>query len=510
MKICNRVIKKTLWYIGFFFCCWTAQANTNIETATAKYFKTIQNDPVKVLIFLQNMPKGGDLHYHGGGGSSAAENLIGYGLGQNFCIDPQTFMVSYDPHCKNENRLDTISTNEKLYHHIINAWSMRNFQSLEESAHDHFFAAFAKIEGLAQFKYPEILAETMNRAGVQNTSYVELMIIPDHNASGILGRKIGWKHDFAKQREALLAGGLSDIVANMQKEMTTLEKKTQDILACGTPKAKPGCTVKIYYQYVALREQPPESVFAQLLAGFMFANQDHRFVGINLAQPEDGYISMRDYPTQMQMIAFLHQIYPSVHISLHAGELNTNIVSSEGLLFHMHDAIETAHAERIGHGVTISMEKNADQLLKDMAAKKIMVEINLSSNQAILGITGENHPLPIYLSYHVPIALSTDDEGILRTTLTLEYQKAVLNYHLDYSTLKQLVRNSIYYSFIPGKNLWANDRYQAMTSSCANDTLEKQSISEHCQQFLSANEKAMVQWDLEKRFREFEISVIPA
>ena len=59
----------------------------------------------------------------------------------------------------------------------------------------------------------------------------------------------------------------------------------------------------VRYIYEALREQPPAQVFAQLLAGFELASKDPRFVGINLVQPEDGYISMRDYHLQMKMIA---------------------------------------------------------------------------------------------------------------------------------------------------------------------------------------------------------------
>ncbi|HEX2549222.1 MAG TPA: adenosine deaminase [Gammaproteobacteria bacterium] len=501
-------MKKIFLYVGFFIYCNIANANTTSEKNTATYFKSIQDDPEKILIFLQNMPKGGDLHYHGGGGSSSAENLMRYGIHGQFCINPQTFVTFKDDHCSSDNRLDLIPSNTIFYNKIINAWSMRDFHPTMESAHDHFFAAFAKFDNLAAAHNAEILSETANRAGVQNISYIELMTVPDRNASGLLGNKIGWDEDFALLRQKLLSAGLSDIVANMQKDITDIEVKKQNILACNTSAAEPGCEVKIYYQYVALREQSPANIFAELLAAFEIVSKDPRFVGVNLAQPEDGYISMRDYHLQMQMIAFLHKIYPNVHISLHAGELHSMLVPADGLQFHIRDAIETAHAERIGHGVAVTMEKNADELLKKMAAEQVMVEINLSSNQAILDITGKQHPLPLYLSYHVPVALSTDDEGILRTTLTLEYQKAVLTYHLDYLTLKQMVRNSIYYSFIPGKNLWMDNQYQTINEACAKDVLRIVPTSKNCQHFLSTNEKAHVQWDLEKRFDDFENSAV--
>ena len=45
------------------------------------------------------------------------------------------------------------------------------------------------------------------------------------------------------------------------------------------------------------------------------------------------------------------------------------------------------------------------------------------------------------------MALVTDDAGVSRSTLTLEFRKAVEEQGLDYRTLKRMVRNSIEYSF---------------------------------------------------------------
>jgi len=52
------------------------------------------------------------------------------------------------------------------------------------------------------------------------------------------------------------------------------------------------------------------------------------------------------------------------------------------------------------------------------------------------------------LSYGVPVALATDDEGVLRTNITTDYRKAVEEQLLDYKTLKALARNSIVYAFV--------------------------------------------------------------
>src|SRR5262249_34677276 len=94
-------------------------------------------------------------------------------------------------------------------------------------------------------------------------------------------------------------------------------------------------------------------------------------------------------------------------------------------------------------------EKNAVELLKKMAAKKIAVEISLSSSDLILGIKGDDHPLPIYFQYGVPVTLATDDEGVSRSDLTHEYLRAVQNFGLSYPQLKNVARNGVQYSFLP-------------------------------------------------------------
>jgi adenosine deaminase len=480
-----------------------AESDTDAEHNTATYFQHIQNNPEQLLIFLQNMPKGADLHYHQGSGASLAEHLIQYGQGEHFCINPKNNTVFQDAHCAAKNSLDNVVSNPPLYNYLIDAWSMRDFNPNNESGHDHFFGIFGKIGALASAHEAETTVETIQRAAEQNESYLELIVIPDNNASGVFAKNIPWNSDLASLRKTLLARGLEDIVLNIKKTMDRREAKEKNILACNTDHPDKGCNVIVRYLYTTLREQPPVQVFAQLLTGFEIASKDPRFVGINLVQEEDGYISMRDYHLHMTMIAFLHQLYPQVAISLHAGELNSNLVPADGLRFHIREAVEIAQAQRIGHGVDIALEKNADQLLKEMRQKHILVEINLTSNEDILNMSGANHPLPLYLNYHVPVALSTDDEGITRTTLTLEFQKAILRYHLSYEQVKELVRNSLFYSFLSGKNLWKDGTYHAIQNECAHDR-PGFPLSTSCQQFLNTSLKANKQWDLENRFRLFE------
>jgi adenosine deaminase len=317
--------------------------------------------------------------------------------------------------------------------------------------------------------------------------------------------EIGWKDDFGKLRDALLARGLRDEIAVARAALDESEASRRDIEHCGTPQETLGCKIVFRYIYQILRGFPKEQVFAQTLLGFETASADPRFVGINYVMPEDGTISMSDYALQMKIVGFLHGLYPKVHISLHAGELAPGLVPPEGLCCHIRLAVEEAHAERIGHGVDVMQEDRPYDLLKEMAAKHVMVEISLSSNDVILGVSGKDHPLPIYRKFHVPVALSTDDEGVSRINLTHEYVRAVETYALSYADVKQMVRTGLEHDFLPGAGLWREpDAFARMAAACASDAPGASKPSAACADFLKSSEKAQQQWELERRFREFE------
>jgi adenosine deaminase len=74
----------------------------------------------------------------------------------------------------------------------------------------------------------------------------------------------------------------------------------------------------------------------------------------------------------------------------------------------------------------------------------------------ILGIKGKDHPFSLYRKFGVPMALSTDDEGVSRIDLTNEYVRAVESYYLSYADLKHLVRKVWNTAFLPSASLWAS------------------------------------------------------
>lgn len=479
------------------------------EQKTARYFASVRQQPSMLLAFLHDMPKGGDLHNHLDG-SIYAEDLIDFAASDNFCIDRTTSQLMAPPcdsceHYTPKPAIRCAYGDHIFYNQIIDAWSMRNWRPGDESGHDHFFATFDKFEPASHNHVAEAVSTVINRAAKEHVQYIEFMHTADGVAAAELGAKLGWDDDIAKLREKLLSGGLKEIAAATSKTLADDDARARTELKCGTPQAEAGCNVTVRYLYQVLRGFPPEAVFAQIVLGCELASSDPHFVGLNLVMPEDWYIPIHDFREHMAMLDYLHGVYPKVHITLHAGEIAEGLVKPEDLTYHIRESVERGHAERIGHGVDIMLEKDPIGLMKEMAARNVLVEINLTSNDQILGVSGDDHPLPIYMKYGVPLAISTDDEGVARSDMTHEYLRAVQGYHLPYTELKRMARQSVEYSFLPGQSLWAETRGSFhLVAACASDSAGREKTSAECEKFLAASERAREQWKLEAAFATFE------
>ena len=462
-----------------------------------------------------------------------------------------------------------VPDNQALYDKLIDAFSMRSFVPAPSwSGHDQFFATFGKFGGINRSHYSEWIDEAASRAAAQNQQYLELMMNPSTpHLQGVVD-KIVWPagipddKTFDKLREQVIDdSGLQKDIDSGRQYALDLDTKRKTAEHCADPaQAAPACQVNIRYIFQVSRGNLPAYVFAQTVLGFEIAKASIAankggYVGINFVQAEDGFVSMRDYTLQMKMLDYLHRVeppgpycrtgpcpslldylhkaqspgselhphpgqvdspqnmqesqvsplYQRVHIALHAGELAEGLVAPESLAFHIRQAVELGHAERIGHGVDVMHETDAEGLLKEMAKTHVMVEINLSSNEAILGVRGAEHPFPLYRAADVPVALSTDDEGVSRIDITYEYVRAALDYRLSYQDLKQLARTGMEHSFLPGESLWAaEDVFTAPTAACTAQPLGAEKPTDPCKTFLDKSEKAAAQWELERRFRIFE------
>ena len=497
----------------------TAQSKSTPEQRADRYLTGVRKQPQLALAFLREMPKGGDLHNHLSG-SIYAETLIDYAAKDNLCLDrAKSSLVAApcDDSCDPTQPKPAVACayrDQDLYNVMIDAWSMRNWERGRESGHDHFFATFSKFGMATRARTADMIAQAMRQAAADHLQYVELMYTAAGGQAVGLGTKAGWNADFAAMRASLLAGGLKEVVAAAREEIETNDRLAKQKLGCqgdatsyapDKPSAEPACDVTVRYLYQVLRGLAPEQVFAQILTGFELAAIDPRVVGLNLVMPEDASVPMRDFDLHMKMLDYLHGVYPKVHISLHAGELAAGLVPPDGLRFHIRESVEVGHAERIGHGVDVMNERDPLQLLKEMRERNVLVEICLTSNDVILGVKGNDHPLPIYRQYHVPVALATDDEGVSRSDLTHDYLRAVETYGLSYLDLKEMARQSLEHSFLPGKSFWADAAVGHPVSACAAD-VPHSTPSKTCREFLEANERAREQWELERQFTAFEKS----
>ncbi len=513
--VANRIVRRCLLVL----ILSALSAAQSAEQKTSRYLDSVRRQPSLLLAFLREVPKGGDLHNHLDG-AIYAEDLLDFAASDNFCVDRTTSHLLGAPcdSCEKYTAKPAIRCaydDHVLYNQIIDAWSMRNWRPGDESGHDHFFATFDKF-GLASHSHvAEGVATVINRAAREHVQYVEFMHTADGGAAPKLGLKLAMTlamkletpADFAQMRAKLLAEGLKEITAATSKTLAEDDSRARTELKCGTPDAEPGCAVSVRYLYQVLRGLPPEAVFAQIVLGFELASSDPRFVGLNLVMPEDWYVPIHDFRLHMAMLDYLHGVYPKVHISLHAGEIAMGLVKPEDLTYHIRESVERGHAERIGHGVSVMLENDPIGLMKEMAARNVLVEINLTSNDQILGVSGDDHPLPVYMKYGVPVAISSDDEGVARSDMTHEYLRAVEGYHLPYADLKRMTRQSLEHSFLPGQSLWASTNLVFRpVAACAPDVAGTEKPSAKCAEFLAANERAREQWKLEAAFHQFEAS----
>jgi adenosine deaminase len=305
-------------------------------------------------------------------------------------------------------------------------------------------------------------------------------------------------------RRKLLAGGMAQIVSAARAEADADVGRFNELLGCRTAQPQPACALAWRYDHQVGRATDPEIVFTNLVLGFELQRTDRRYVGVNLVQPEDNPIALRDYALHMRMIRYLRSVYPRAHVTLHAGELVPGLVGPDDLRSHIRQAVVVAGAERIGHGVDVLKEIDHTRLLRTMARRHVLVEVPLTSNAQILGVSGAAHPFRRYRAARVPVALATDDPGVSRLDITHEYEVATTQYDLHYRHLKTLARASLEHAFLPGRSLWRALGVYRRTAACARDVPRAERPSRRCRALLRASAKAAVQWKQEARFHRFE------
>ena len=437
------------------FCFFIAQIG--FSQSAESYLEKIRNNEALLTAFFQQMPKGGDLHHHFSG-SIYAEPLLERAISEDFYLNLENMEVSKTKPSKgNWEKFSSLKNEGKLAFYeqqVMQTWSAKDYNGSVPSD-DLFFDSFQKLEPTIPGHFAEGMLELKKRAIAENVSYIEtqLSTIPcDMNISDLTDFNTKLRHAAAQKNEKEVLKLLEDLYKSLQKKEA--KKYAADFNTNFITKLHKDLKIDddrftMRYQNFVLRFMDPVDLFKNLSIAFISASDSKLVAGVNIVSPEHGENSMKDYWLHMVMFKYCHSKFPDVKYTLHAGELTLGLVQPEDLTWHINDAIYVAGANRIGHGVDIAYEANSYDLLRFMAKNNIPIEINLTSNEFILKVKENRHPFTLYKEFNVPIVISTDDAGILRTNMTEQYVLLAKRYaDVSYATIKQYVYNSINYSFI--------------------------------------------------------------
>ncbi len=380
--------------------------------------------PAQLYALLYDLPKGGDLHNHAGGGSRAewmlaaatdparngGDTFYTRALGLNDATAPgQRYrnirQKTYDllPAAA---KADFVPLS-KLTDQQRADWCSSLRLDLPGEGREEFFGVIWPRMGQLLTSLPlitEMLVENLKAFGAEHLSYLETQFMVngtvDNDGNAI---PVDEAVRYVKNRLA-----------------------QPDAVATG---------VAVRFQQTVLRFAPDAEKRLEEDYAFVDAHRD-LWVGLNFAGIEE---NGKGYPTRfLATLRKLRVIYPTLPLSIHAGEM-------DGPDSHIRDTLLLG-ASRIGHGVNLIQDPQTLLLLQQ--TRHVLVEVNLISNQ-LLEYTPDvdKHPFPEYLRTGVPVCLNTDDRGIWDSNLTDEYYTAVTHFHLSWDELIELGHNSITYSF---------------------------------------------------------------
>lgn len=443
-----------------FFCTlvFFAFIHLGFSQSANSYFEKIRNNEAALTAFFSQMPKGGDLHHHYSG-SVYAEPILEYAITENFYLNIETMMVAREkPSYGNWEQFSILKSKGQLDEYkqkIMHKWSVKDYNYVDYPSDKLFFEAFEKFMPAADEMFRSGLLELKNRALKENLSYIETQlstISAPVSMDELVKLNPQLRELATKKDEKAIMKLLDEIYKELIKKDVAAYAKDFNTNFVG----KMHSDLKIdddhftmRYQNFVLRFMDPTELFKNLIVAFISAETSSLMAGVNIVSPEDGETSMKDYWLHMMMFKYCHSRFPDVKYTLHAGELTLGSVQPEDLTWHIRSAVYDAGANRIGHGVDMAYEEQSYELLRYMAKNKIAIEINLVSNEFILKVKENRHPITLYREFGVPIVISTDDAGILRTNMTEQYVLLAKRYKdISYSDIKQYVYNSINYSFI--------------------------------------------------------------
>ncbi len=433
--------------------------HTHAQDKISAYFESIRKNEAQLTAFFAGMPKGGDLHHHFSG-SAWPDYLLTKAIKEDYWVELNSYTVARTAgKTGNWKRFSEISDLNALKTAILQQWSVKNYHPAAGPSENIFFDSFGKFDEIMDASIPDALLELKRRAKAENLSYIETQFIrpkfplkiADSDTLNSRLRFAAAQKDtsyifsyFDELIRRFDAGGAADTAAAFNARISEQHNRLQ----------LDDDSFTLRYQNFVLRFMEPVELFKHLYVNFISADKSPLIEGVNIVSPEHGEVSMQDYWLHMAMYNYLHKKFPLVKYAMHAGELTSGLVAPEELTWHINEAVRFAGASRIGHGVDMTWEKDSRPLLAYMKKQQVAVEINLSSNEFILGVKDDQHPIILYYTAGVPITISTDDAGILRTSITRQYVLLAKRYpFVTYKAIKTMVYNSIRYSFIEDERM---------------------------------------------------------
>jgi len=206
-----------------------AQTGSPEARAAHAYEAAVHGGSLALRGFIDQFPKGADLHVHLSG-AVYAETFIRDAGEDGLCVDPAALSFAKPPCTPPLVPAAQATANQALYDRLINAFSMRNFVPTDGfSGHDQFFSTFGRFGGLSKKHIGEWVDEVASRAAAQNQQYLELMETPIFAHAAEMSRQNPLNPDFAQYRQTLLALNLRDEIFVDREDVRAAEALRKDI-----------------------------------------------------------------------------------------------------------------------------------------------------------------------------------------------------------------------------------------------------------------------------------------
>lgn len=395
----------------------------------ASRFASIRDSATRQELYslLHALPKGGDIHHHGGLSFLAEPSL-----------DIATRLTRHGYRYYTRTRFTPCSDNENgpilLYLNL----SQAAYRKLSECRQ----ADFTPLDDLSPAQRREwISAHILDHPTEGRNEFFE-EIVP--RLTALMRNPYFFAEGFADNLKRFHKEGVRYLEVQylpiaMERPDGTLMPADEAIAILKARLAQPdmaSVTTRFRFQTTIIRFR--DDLERQIAFQHQWVDE-HRdlWVGINAAGRED---NDKGYALRM-LNAFreARRRYSNIPLSLHAGEKD-----SPG-----HEVRDTLllGARRIGHGINLISDPDTMLLMRD---RNYLVEINLVSNR-LLEYTPDlsKHPFPEYLRFGIPVCLNTDDRGSWDSTMTDEYFHAVTLFRLTWDEIRQIGRASLTHSFAP-------------------------------------------------------------